>query len=59
MQMVAIPTGRLSISLHTVRNLWAKPYSCLTGRGRTTHSLAEVTGHGARSGVIMCTEKPG
>ena len=46
------------VIVHTVRNMWAKPYSCLTGRDRTIHSLAEVIERGVRSGAIMCTEKP-
>ena len=33
-------------------------YLSLTGRGRIIRSLAEVTGHGAKSGVIMCTVRP-
>ena len=59
MQMAAILTARRIISLRTVRNMRAKPYLCSTGRDRTIHSLAGAIGRGARSGAIMCTEKPG
>lgn len=38
--------------------MWARRYLSLTGRGRIIRSLAEVTGHGAKSGVIMCTVRP-